>query len=130
MSPKAKVLVADDERIIADTLTIILNQSGFETTAAYSGEEVVEIVEQNGMRTDILVCDVVMAGMNGIETAVLVRKTLPSCRIILLSGQAVAAELLDDARAQGYEFELLAKPLHPMQLIAQLRGDIGLDESA
>jgi DNA-binding response OmpR family regulator len=36
MSPKAKVLIADDERVIADTLAIILNQSGFEATAVYS----------------------------------------------------------------------------------------------
>src|ERR1700758_1719724 len=96
MLPKAKVLVADDERVIADTLSIILNQSGFEATAAYSGAEVVEIA--NTFQPDILVTDVVMARMNGIEAAILIREMLPSCRIVLLSGQAIGADLLDEAR--------------------------------
>ena len=40
---KPRVLVADDERVIADTLAIILNQAGFDATAVYSGEKAVEI---------------------------------------------------------------------------------------
>ena len=109
MSPKAKVLVADDERVIADTLTLILNKSGFEATAAYSGEEVAEIA--NTFQPDILVTDVVMGAMNGIQAAILVREMLPSCKIFLLSGQPTTAELLDGAREQGHEFEVIAKPL-------------------
>jgi CheY-like chemotaxis protein len=128
MSPKTKVLVADDEPVIADTLTIILLENGFKAAAAYSGEEVVEIA--NSFQPDILVADVVMAGMNGIEAAILVLDMLPSCKIVLLSGQPITAELLDDARQQGYEFEIIAKPLHPDQLIAQLRGETGLKDSA
>ncbi len=42
---KPRVLVADDERVIADTLAIILNQAGFEATAVYSGERAVEMVQ-------------------------------------------------------------------------------------
>ena len=119
MPLKIKVLVADDEHVIANTISIILNQSGFEATAAYSGDEVVEIA--NTFWPDILLTDVVMPGMNGIEAAILVRDILPSCRIVLLSGQAVAADLLDEARERGHEFEILAKPLHPNLLIAHLR---------
>jgi CheY-like chemotaxis protein len=126
MSPKAKVLVADDERVIANTLTIILNQNGFEATAAYSGKEVVEIA--NTLQPDILVTDVVMAGMNGVEAAIHVRQMLPSCKIVLLSGEAIPADLLAEAREHGYEFESIAKPLPPTQLIAHLRGDTALEE--
>jgi CheY-like chemotaxis protein len=128
MSPKTKVLVADDEPVIADTLTIILLENGFKAAAAYSGEEVVEIA--NTFQPDILVADVVMAGMNGIEAAILVRDMLPSCKIVLLSGQPITAELLDDARQQGYEFEIIAKPLDPNRLIAHLRGETAFEESA
>lgn len=128
MSAKLRVLVADDEHVIADTLMLIFNQNGFEAAAAYTGEEVVEIAHT--FRPDILVTDVVMFGMNGIEAAILVRKMLPSCRIVLLSGQAIAAELLEEARQQGHEFEILAKPLHPNQLIAHLRGDTHLEDTA
>ena len=128
MSTTLKVLVADDERVIADTLTTIFDQNGFEATAAYSGTEVVEVA--NIFQPDILLIDVVMHGMNGIEAAIHVREMLPSCKIVLLSGQAVAADLLDEAREQGHEFEILAKPLHPSRLIAYLRGDIALQDSA
>lgn len=128
MSAKSKILVADDESVIADTLRTILNQNGFEATAAYSGEEVVRIAST--LRPDILVTDVLMTRMNGIEAAIRVREMLPSCRIVLLSGQAIAADLLDQARAQGHEFEIVAKPLPPAQLIAHLRGDTVSENSA
>ena len=128
MSATLKIIVADDEHVIADTLTIIFNQNGFEARAAYSGEEVMEIA--NSFQPDILVTDIVMAGVNGIEAAILIRNKLPSCRIVLLSGQAIAADLLDEARAQGHEFEVIAKPLHPIELISRLRGDTDLEHSA
>jgi CheY-like chemotaxis protein len=63
------------------------------------GEEVAEIA--NTFQPDILVTDVVMGAMNGIEAAKLVRQMLPSCKIVLLSGRASAAELLDGARDKG-----------------------------
>jgi hypothetical protein len=46
---------------------------------------------------------------------------LPSCKILLFSGQAATADLLDRARVQGHEFEILAKPVHPQDLLARLR---------
>jgi DNA-binding response OmpR family regulator len=78
---KPKVLVADDERMIANTLAIILNQSGFEATAAYTGEEVVQAAKT--LRPDALVSDVVMPGLNGIDAAdaaIELRKILPTCK--------------------------------------------------
>jgi CheY-like chemotaxis protein len=128
LSTRLRVLVADDERVIADTLCLIFNQSGFDATAAYSGEEVVQIA--NTFRPDILVTDVVMFGISGIEAAIQVREILPSCKIVLLSGQAIAAELIDEAREQGHEFQIFAKPIHPNQLIAHLRDDAGFENSA
>lgn len=116
---KPKVLVADDERVIADTLVIILNQSGFQATAAYSGENAVEIAKK--LEPDMLISDVIMNDMNGIDAAIRIRAALPSCKILLFSGQAATADLLDRARGQGHEFEILAKPVHPQDLLARLR---------
>lgn len=117
---KPKVLIADDERIIADTLAIILNQSGFDATAVYSGEAAVETARQ--LRPDMLISDVIMNDMNGIDAAIKIRTMLPSCKILLFSGQAATADLLDRARVQGHEFEILAKPVHPRDFLARLRG--------
>ncbi|HEX3473298.1 MAG TPA: response regulator [Silvibacterium sp.] len=116
---KPKVLVADDERVIADTLAIILNQSGFEATAVYTGEKAVEMARS--LRPDMLISDVIMTDLNGIDAAIKIRELLPECKILLFSGQAATADLLDRARGQGHEFEILAKPVHPQDLLARLR---------
>ena len=116
---KPKVLVADDERVIADTLSIILNQHGFEATAVYSGEKAVETAKT--LKPDMLISDVIMTDMNGIDAAIKIRGMLPDCKILLFSGQAATADLLDRARTQGHEFEILAKPVHPQDLLARLR---------
>ena len=119
-SSKPKVLVADDERVIADTLSMILNQSGFEARAAYSGEKALELAA--AFAPDMLISDVIMADLNGIDAAIRIRALLPGIKILLFSGQAATADLLEKARAQGYEFEILAKPVHPQDLLNKLRG--------
>ena len=71
---------------------------------------------------DLIISDVIMPDMNGIEAAIRIRQLLPGCKILLFSGQAATAELLEKARQEGHEFEILAKPVHPQDLLAQLRG--------
>jgi CheY-like chemotaxis protein len=117
---KPKVLVVDDERVIADTLAMILNQSGFDARAVYSGEKAVELAST--FAPDMLITDVIMADLNGIDAAIMIRALLPSIKILLFSGQAATADLLEKARAKGYEFEILAKPVHPQDLLSRLQG--------
>lgn len=114
-----KVLVVDDEHVIADTLAMILNQSGFEARAVYSGEKALEMA--SAFAPDMLITDVIMADLNGIDAAIRIRTLLPQIKVLLFSGQAATADLLEKARAQGYEFEILAKPVHPQDLLSKLR---------
>jgi CheY-like chemotaxis protein len=116
---KPKVLVVDDERVIADTLAMILNQSGFDARAVYSGEKAVELAST--FAPDMLITDVIMADLNGIDAAIMIRSLLPKIKILLFSGQAATADLLEKARAKGYEFEILAKPVHPQDLLSRLQ---------
>lgn len=116
---KPKVLVVDDERVIADTLAMILNQSGFHARAVYSGESALESAPV--FAPDMLIADVIMADLNGIDAAIQIRTLLPKIKILLFSGQAATADLLEKARTQGYEFEILAKPVHPQDLLTRLR---------
>ncbi len=83
--PRPKVLVVDDERPIADTLALILDSEGYDAFTAYNGPEAVETARQ--VRPDLIVSDVMMAGMNGIEAAIHIRSFLPSCKILIFSGQ-------------------------------------------
>jgi len=117
-SMKTKVLVADDERVIADTLALILKQNGFEATAVYSGEEAIETAKT--FQPDVLISDVVMFGLNGIDAAIEIRKILPNCKVLLLSGQSSTADLLDEASGRGHDFEILAKPIPPSDILARL----------
>lgn len=118
-SKRPRVLVVDDERVIADTLAIILNQAGFEASAVYTGNGAVD--EARKIKPDLIISDVIMPDMNGIEAAIHIRDFLPGCKILLFSGQAATADLLESARAKGHEFEILAKPVHPQDLLAKLR---------
>jgi DNA-binding response OmpR family regulator len=63
--------------------------------------------------------------MNGIELALTVRRQFPDCHILLFSGQADTAEIMADAKRGGYDFELLAKPIHPEELVTRIRDLIG-----
>lgn len=116
---KQKILIVDDERVIADTLVIILNRNGFDASAAYSGESAVELAQT--LRPQMIISDVIMNDMNGIDAAIQIRGILPQCKILLFSGQAATADLLEKARSQGHEFEILAKPVHPQDLLMRLR---------
>ena len=116
---KPKVLVVDDERVIADTLAIILNQNGFNASAVYSGTGAIE--KARAERPELIISDVIMEDMNGIDAAINIRQFLPNCKILLFSGQAATADLLENARARGHQFEILAKPVHPQDLVAKLR---------
>jgi len=116
---KLKVLVADDEQVIANTLAMILIASNYNARAVYSGETAVEMART--FQPDALISDVIMPGKSGIETALEVMAMLPSCKILLFSGQAATADLLKEARAQNHEFEVLSKPVHPKDLLARLQ---------
>lgn len=120
---KRAVLVVDDERRIADTLAIILNAKGYPTTAAYDGAAALQSCRE--CPPDLVITDVVMPGMNGIDLAIAVRQLLSGCHVLLFSGQAATADLLDEARVRGHEFTLLAKPLHPEALLREVERLIG-----
>ena len=98
-SPKPRVLVADDEQVIANTLAIILNQAGFEARAVYSGEKAIEALDT--FNPNMLISDVIMTGMTGIEAAIKTRQKLPTCKILLFSGQAATADLLERRGRRG-----------------------------
>jgi CheY-like chemotaxis protein len=112
------ILVVDDEHIIADTLVQIFNRSGYSALAAYDAASALEIVALSP--PNLLITDVAMPGMSGIELAITMERICPECRIILFSGQASTVDLLAFARASGYTFQTLSKPVHPSVMLAKV----------
>lgn len=119
-----RVLVVDDEKAVADSTILVFRQFGYEAEAVYSAEEALAAVQH--LHPDLLVADVMMSGMNGIELAIRLCDEMPHCKTLLFSGQADTANLLEEARQRGFEFEILAKPVLPAELIdkaVQLAGE-------
>jgi DNA-binding response OmpR family regulator len=112
------VLVVDDESTIADTLTEILIRSGYAAMAAYDGEGALETALMTP--PELLITDVVLPEMSGIELAITVRRVFPDCKILLFSGQASTSDLLAAANREGHHFSLLSKPVHPRDLLARV----------
>jgi DNA-binding NtrC family response regulator len=70
---------------------------------------------------DLLISNVVMPQMSGVDLSVQVKGKCPNCKILLFSGQAATADMLKTARANGYDFDLLSKPVHPTDLLKRIQ---------
>jgi DNA-binding NtrC family response regulator len=110
--------VVDDESVIVLTLTAILNKFGFSARGFQTAKDVIQAAESEC--PDLLITDVSMPGMNGIDLAIQLKSHCPSCKVVLFSGHATTAGLLEAARGQGHEFTLLTKPIHPKDLLAAI----------
>ena len=119
MTAKPKVLIADDEKLIADTLALILNQGGFDARAVYSCQKALEVAP--AFQPDMLISDVLMADLNGVDAAIQIRRLLPDIRVFLLSGQTATADMISKSKAGDLGFEVLVKPVHPQELIRRLQ---------
>jgi DNA-binding NtrC family response regulator len=117
-----RIIVIDDESLIAETVVEILNEQGFEAIPVSSGASAIELAKT--VRPAIVLSDVIMPGLNGIETGIKIREIVPNCRVILFSGQAATVDLLEKAREQGHRFDILAKPIKPERLISIIRSSL------
>jgi DNA-binding NtrC family response regulator len=113
---KKRVLIVDDEHIIADTLVTIFSAAGYESRAAYSAEGALELIPS--WPPHFAIVDVILPAMNGIDFAILLKAISPGCTVQLFSGQLNTETLLEAAEQRGHTFEVLAKPLHPRELLA------------
>jgi len=114
----SRILVADDEPLIAETLTQILLNSGYRVKAALSGEEAVELARD--FEPNLFITDFMMPGISGIEAAEQIRRFLPSCEIILISGAMPNVDGLLDSQRATLSLEFMAKPLSPSALLRRI----------
>jgi len=112
------VLIVDDEHVIADTVAIILKKSGYAVLTAYDGKTALEIASV--IPPELLITDVFMPDMDGIELALVLTRNIPDCKVLLFSGQASTADLLVKAHDSGNNFTLLAKPVHPSEMLRRI----------
>ena len=113
------VFVVDDEVVISKSLALILQSSGYTTRFFTDPLEALEHIKASP--PDLLISDVAMPQLSGIDLAIQTQVHCPDCKILLFSGQASTTDLLSDARKLGHHFTLLPKPLHPRDLLQEIK---------
>jgi DNA-binding response OmpR family regulator len=119
-----RIFVVDDEPIIASTLGQILKLRGFEVSCFTNPLKALEAVYMEA--PDLLLADVIMPEMSGIDLAIVVREAFPSCTVLLFSGQIATSQLLEGAKPRGHDFEVLTKPVHPLVILERVCDGLGL----
>lgn len=110
-----RVLIVDDEKVIAITLGRIFSGKGYEVRTAYSAEEALVLLV--GWAPQLALLDVSLPGMNGVDLAIQLSALSPECRILLLSGKPGTQEVMERACGNGHVLELIAKPVPPRILL-------------
>lgn len=118
-----RILIVDDEAAIADTLALIFKTQHYDARTAYSAERAIEILAE--WRPDLSILDVILPEMNGIDLAIVIKANYPSCHVLLFSGHANTAMLLEEAGRKGHQFEVLAKPVHPNLMLERASDLLG-----
>jgi CheY-like chemotaxis protein len=115
---KPVLMVLDDEDAVRTTWTIIFRQQGYEVVPVDCGEAAIEAA--HGRAPDLLLADIRLPDMSGIEAARRVLEIAPACQVLLISGDGESSETLEEARAQGVDFEVLPKPISPPELMKRI----------
>jgi DNA-binding NtrC family response regulator len=111
-----RVLVIDDESLIADTLGKIFTSVGYDARGVNSAEAALNMISE--WTPHLAIIDVFLPGLNGIELAILLTTKHAEIKVLLFSGQAGTAALLEMCQKGGYAFEILAKPVHPTTMLS------------
>jgi DNA-binding NtrC family response regulator len=103
------VLVVDDEVQFVETLVKRLDRRGVKVNSAHSGQEALDTLEGSGAtKTDVVVLDVKMPGMDGLETLALIKEKHPLVEVIMLTGHATVESAIEGMKHGAYDY--LMKP--------------------
>ncbi len=114
---KANILVVDDEPVARQSLTDILRLEGYQVTAAANGEAAVE--HARNYSVDLMVLDLKMPGMNGLDVAQVVSQVSPDTEIILLTAFGSMESAVEALRQRVHDY--LLKPASPAQILESIR---------
>ena len=113
----ANVLLVDDESEFVETFSERLTMRNLSILEAFSGEEALQVLAKH-QDIEVVILDVKMPGMNGVETLAEIKKTYPLVEVIMLSGHADVESAIDGMK-QG-AFDYLMKPCDMDQIIAKV----------
>lgn len=115
--PLARILAVDDESSIRETLRSILETEGYAVEVAQGGHEAIDSFKNQNF--DVVLCDVKMQGMDGIEVLVALRELAPDLPVIMISGHGTIDTAVESLRKGAYDY--IQKPLDLNRLLVSLR---------
>jgi len=115
----SRIFVVDNKLLIASTLAAILQKSGFSARFFSSPLEALHAARWEA--PDLLISDIMMPGISGIELAIQMKEQYPNCKVLLISGHPASLDLLSAAHERGHNFRLLLKPAHPTEILSETR---------
>jgi len=111
---KVRILVVDDEESLLAVLSQVLKRDGFDVTTAKSAEEALEIFQQNPF--PLVVTDIVMQGMTGIDLLESIKKAQPETQVIVMTSYASLDTAILALRSGAYDY--LFKPFEDLTVIS------------
>ena len=124
--PKTSILVVDDEKIIHESCGRILREEGYEVETALSGQEALQKLKRK--RYDLVLTDIRMPGMDGIETLEKMKREVPDITVVMFTGYS-SVETARGSMKLG-AFDYLQKPFTPEELLAVVKKAIEKEMSA
>ncbi|RII30842.1 MAG: hypothetical protein CXR30_03260 [Geobacter sp.] len=124
------ILLAEDDAFVCDATRLLLKYAGYRVLTAANGQDAVSCFEEAHGTIDLVLMDVIMPIMNGMEAYQKIRGMSPDIRIVFTSGYT--ADILDQAGVKGDGIRLLQKPVSPENLLAAVREalDAGKEEES
>ena len=116
VSEKRRVLIVDDDRDIVTIVSTILGGRGWDIKAAYNGREALEAVTLS--KPDIILLDIMMPEMNGIEVLKRIKKIDADARIIMITAFGDVESYLDSMELGAYEY--INKPFETDELLEMI----------
>ena len=113
-----KILLVDDEEDFAEMLSLRLIELGEKVTVAHSGQEGLDTLTKTGI--DVVILDIKMPGMDGIETLREIKKQYPIIEVILLTGHGSTETAVEGMKLGAFDY--LMKPAEFGDLAAKLEG--------
>jgi signal transduction histidine kinase/predicted Ser/Thr protein kinase len=113
------LLFVEDEPLVNQSMCRLLRRKGYRVVSARGGNEALELANQHASAVDLLITDVMMPDMNGIELARELRKSKPGLKVLYTSGYS--ADVVGDVNIWGNRVEFLQKPVPPNVLIDRVR---------
>jgi DNA-binding response OmpR family regulator len=111
-----EILLVDDEKDFVEMLSMRLEDEGHRVRSAFSGQEA--LAELNGIEPDVVVLDIKMPGMDGIQTLKKIKADHPIVEVILLTGHGAVDTAVEGLKAGAFDY--LLKPADFKELLTKL----------